>query len=119
MNLGFSEMAFLVILGLLLFGPKKLPEIGRQIGRILAEFKKASNEFQAQLNEEVRQLESEVEQAKQQTILPPVGISARSGPPYFELEPNSGQHNGDSPDATAAKTASSEEIERIAKEPNA
>ena len=34
MNLGFSEMAFLVVLGLLLFGPKKLPEIGRQIGKL-------------------------------------------------------------------------------------
>jgi sec-independent protein translocase protein TatB len=76
MNLGFSETAFLVILGLLLFGPKKLPEIGRQIGRIMAEFKRASAEFQNQLNDEVRQLEREVEDQKQ-TILPPEGVTAR------------------------------------------
>jgi sec-independent protein translocase protein TatB len=118
MNLGFSEMAFLVILGLLLFGPKKLPEIGRQIGRILAEFKKASNEFQAQLNEEVRKLEVEAEEAKQ-TILPPSGIAARGGPPYYTLEANSDEHNAETSDQSAAKPASSGEIERLAKEPNA
>jgi sec-independent protein translocase protein TatB len=76
MNLGFSETAFLVVLGLLLFGPKKLPEIGRQIGRLMAEFKRASAEFQNQLNDEVRQLEREVEDQKR-TILPPEGVTAR------------------------------------------
>jgi sec-independent protein translocase protein TatB len=75
MNLGFSETAFLVVLGLLLFGPKKLPEIGRQIGRLMAEFKRASAEFQNQLSDEVRQLEREVEETKQ--ILPPMGVTAR------------------------------------------
>src|SRR4051812_38081098 len=83
MSLGFSEMAFLVILGLLLFGPKKLPEIGRQIGRILAEFKRASNEFQAQLNDEVRNLEIEEETKAhfndlKNIILPPEGSTARN-----------------------------------------
>jgi len=75
MNLGFSETAFLVILGLLLFGPKKLPEIGRQIGRLMAEFRRASAEFQNQLSDEVRQLEREVEAGKQ--IMPPMNITAR------------------------------------------
>jgi Tat protein translocase TatB subunit len=114
MNLGFSEMAFLVILGLLLFGPKKLPEIGRQIGRVLAEFKKASNEFQAQLHEEVRKLEVEAEEAKQ-TILPPAGTTARANP-FDVLEPNSGDHNGDKPESTPVEPATAE---RVAKEPNA
>jgi Tat protein translocase TatB subunit len=114
MNLGFSEMAFLVILGLLLFGPKKLPEIGRQIGRVLAEFKKASNEFQAQLNEEVRQLEVEAEQTKQ-TILPPAGTAARGEPPFYALEPNSGEHQGEAPDLNPLKHSS----DQLAKEPNA
>src|SRR3954468_10421736 len=76
MNLGFSETAFLVVLGLLLFGPKKLPEIGRTIGRFMAEFKRASAEFQNQLNDEVRQLEREGEENKQ-TTLPPEGFTAR------------------------------------------
>jgi sec-independent protein translocase protein TatB len=67
MNLGFSEMLFLFFLAMIIFGPRRLPEIGRQIGRFMAEFKRASNEFQSQLNDEVRKLELEgtVEEAKQ------------------------------------------------------
>ncbi len=59
MNLGFSEMLFIFLLALIIFGPKKLPEIGRQIGKALAEFKRASNEFKYQLESEMRQLENE------------------------------------------------------------
>lgn len=59
MNLGFTEMAFIFVLALIIFGPKKLPEIGRQIGKALAEFKRASNEFKWQLESEMRQIEAE------------------------------------------------------------
>ena len=52
-------MVFLVILAFMLFGPKRLPEIARQLGKFVAEFKKASNEFQGQIHEEVRKLELE------------------------------------------------------------
>ena len=68
MNLGFPEMLFLFLLALLLFGPKKLPEIGRQIGRGLAEFKRASNELKGQLENEMRLLEAEDREKK---ISPP------------------------------------------------
>ena len=59
MNLGFTEMLFIFLLALLIFGPRKLPEIGRQLGRSLAEFKRASNEFKNQIEDEVRQLDVE------------------------------------------------------------
>ena len=59
MNLGFSEMIFIFVLALIIFGPKKMPEIGRQIGRALAEFKRASNEFRAQIETEIHQMEVE------------------------------------------------------------
>jgi len=59
MNFSFSEMVFLFFLALIIFGPKKLPEIGRQVGKALAEFKRASNEFKAQLETEMRQIELE------------------------------------------------------------
>ena len=59
MNLGFPEMIFLFLFALILFGPKKLPEIGRQIGRALNEFKRASNEFKAQIESEISQLDLE------------------------------------------------------------
>jgi TatA/E family protein of Tat protein translocase len=77
MNLGMPEMIFLGFLGLLLFGPKKLPEIGRQLGKAIAEFKRASQEFQNQLHEEVRQLEMEDEAKKIKEAVQPIGTAAR------------------------------------------
>ena len=69
MNLGFPEMIFLFLIALLIFGPKKLPEVGRQIGRALNEFKRASNEFKSQIESEIAQLDRDTE--PQQQILPP------------------------------------------------
>jgi sec-independent protein translocase protein TatB len=68
MNLGFSEMLFIFLIALIIFGPKKLPEIGRQIGRALNEFKKASNEFKAQIEAEIANLEHETRVPE---VLPP------------------------------------------------
>ena len=71
MDFGFSEILFIFVLALLLFGPKKLPEIGRQVGRFLAEFRRAKNEFQSQLQEEMRRLEVEAAAAKQAMTVTP------------------------------------------------
>jgi len=68
MNLGFPEMIFLFLLALLIFGPKKMPEIGRQIGRALAEFRRASNEFKSQIESEIQNLDREESKPE---ILPP------------------------------------------------
>jgi sec-independent protein translocase protein TatB len=65
--MGFSETIFLFFLALLIFGPKKLPEIARQVGKALNEFKRASNEFKAQIASEIAQLEVE----NQRQVLPP------------------------------------------------
>jgi Sec-independent protein translocase protein TatA len=59
MDLGFSgEMIFLALLGLILFGPRKLPEIARKAGRLVDDLKRASSEFQVQLHREVGDLEA-------------------------------------------------------------
>jgi len=65
-RMSFSETIFLFFLALIVFGPKKLPEIARQIGKALNEFRRASNEFKAQIEQEISHLEVE-----KQTILPP------------------------------------------------
>ncbi|MGA3088032.1 MAG: twin-arginine translocase TatA/TatE family subunit [Terriglobales bacterium] len=58
MNFGFSgEMVFIFFLALILFGPKKMPEIGRQVARLLGEFRRASNEFRSQIEAEVNSLD--------------------------------------------------------------
>jgi sec-independent protein translocase protein TatB len=55
----FGDYTFIFLLALVLFGPKKLPEIGRQIGRLMMEFRRASNEFKMQMDEELRQMDEE------------------------------------------------------------
>jgi sec-independent protein translocase protein TatB len=62
MHLGDSILIF--ILALVLFGPKKLPEIGRTVGKLLAEFRRASNEFKFQIQDEIRQMEDEERRKK-------------------------------------------------------
>ena len=67
MRMSFSETIFLFLLALIIFGPKKLPDIARKAGKIMNDFKRASNEFRAQIEQEISNLEVD----KRQTILPP------------------------------------------------
>jgi TatA/E family protein of Tat protein translocase len=119
MNLGMPEMIFIFLLALVIFGPKKMPELGRQLGKALAEFKKASNEFKNQLEVEMMNIELE-ERAKkpepERSILPveklfdtisgPAGSVSRGS-----LEPYSGPPTTDpaslasEPAAAAAEPA--------------
>ena len=69
MSLGLPEMIFIFVLALIIFGPKKLPEIGKQVGKAMAEFKRASNEFKAQLESEMQTLEIQEALKKQQEEL--------------------------------------------------
>ena len=48
-GVGLPEITVILILGLLIFGPKKLPELGKQLGKTLKSLKNASNEFQAEI----------------------------------------------------------------------
>jgi sec-independent protein translocase protein TatB len=93
MDLGFSEMLFIFLLALIVLGPRRLPELARQLGRIMGDIKRASNDFQAQVQDEVRQLELE-EAAKKfektvsledepavPTILAPEGVVVRDTAP--------------------------------------
>lgn len=73
-DMSFGDTAFIFVLALLIFGPKKLPEIARQVGKALNEFKRASNEFKAQIQSEIDQLEVKEKQKKaeeEQKTLPP------------------------------------------------
>jgi sec-independent protein translocase protein TatB len=88
MNLGMPEMIFIFLLALILFGPKKLPEIGREIGKFIAEFKRASNDFTYQLKSEIEKAGVDTDAVTRpgaqqtssftQTLLPPAVKSAIS-----------------------------------------
>ena len=53
-SIGMPELIIIFVIALIIFGPRKLPELGRSLGRSLAEFKKASNDLQRTLEEEIR-----------------------------------------------------------------
>ncbi len=95
-RMSFSETIFLFFLALVIFGPKKLPEIARQVGKALNEFRRASNEFKAQIEQEISNLEVE----NRQTILPPSptpeGVASRT------LNAAPGQTSPAEPPATLA-----------------
>jgi sec-independent protein translocase protein TatB len=76
---GFQDSAFLVLLALLLFGPKKLPVLARQLGKLMGDFRRASNEFRAQMEDELRlseQAERQKEIAKLEAAAPKPGLMA-------------------------------------------
>jgi sec-independent protein translocase protein TatB len=57
--MGFSETIFLFFLALLIFGPKKLPEIARQVGKVMNDLRRASFEFKSQIESEIAHLEAD------------------------------------------------------------
>jgi TatA/E family protein of Tat protein translocase len=63
--LGTQEMIFIFILALLLFGPKKLPELGRTAAKALAEFRRASNDLKQQFEREMSSIEQETQPLKE------------------------------------------------------
>jgi sec-independent protein translocase protein TatB len=119
MNLGMPEMIFIFFMALVVFGPKKLPELARQLGKVMAEFKRASNEFKYQLESEITTAEIQENQAKRQeltqTILPPehpLGVehtserTAERGPEYI-------------PEPSTVSAPAPEVTPGLSKEPNA
>ena len=65
--LGWQETVFIFVLALLIFGPKKLPELGRTIGKAMTEFRRASTELKATFDREMKSLEAENESLKEVT----------------------------------------------------
>jgi len=53
-SIGMPELIIIFVIALIIFGPRKLPELGRSLGKSLAEFKRASNELRSTLEEEIR-----------------------------------------------------------------
>jgi sec-independent protein translocase protein TatB len=98
--MSFSDTIFLFFLALILFGPKKLPEMARQAGKLLAELRRASNEFRSQIETEIAHLEVQ----KSQTVLPP------SAPPQgtlasLSVNPATAPVRHESPDTLAGPVA--------------
>jgi sec-independent protein translocase protein TatB len=65
-NLGMWDSLILMVMALVVFGPRRLPEIGRQIGKLMYEVRKASNDFKFQMEEELRKAEDVDRQKKEE-----------------------------------------------------
>ncbi|MFQ5662569.1 MAG: twin-arginine translocase TatA/TatE family subunit [Terriglobia bacterium] len=82
--LGFTEILFILLLALLLFGPRRLPELGRTLGRGLAEFRRASTDLRATIEDEIQSVEREVntepEAPRSPSISPPSPPQAAKTP---------------------------------------
>jgi sec-independent protein translocase protein TatB len=104
----FSDSIFLFVLALLLFGPKKLPVLARELGKWVGEFRRASNEFKMQMEEELRQSEQEDRQKQ----IKAMEAAAPVAPP---VEEPSHPHL---PDAVAEiREADPDAVERTATQP--
>lgn len=67
-GIGLPEMALILVLALLVFGPKKLPEIGRSLAQALGSFKKAQQEFETEFRKEAEQLQKSVTEPMKASI---------------------------------------------------
>ena len=63
-SIGMPELIIIFVIALVIFGPRKLPELGRSLGKSLSEFKRASNELRSTLEEEIRVEERRTEEKK-------------------------------------------------------
>jgi len=76
-SIGMPEMIIILVIALIVFGPRKLPELGKSLGKSLAEFKKASNELRNTLEEEIR---IEEQKEKEVKVQPPAGTETATPP---------------------------------------
>lgn len=96
--LGWQETVFIFVLALLVFGPKKLPELGKTIGKALTEFRRASSELKGTWDREMINLERESESLKEVTSSYQTELTDYTSPYSYEDSLNQLA----SPDSTAA-----------------
>ena len=105
-SLGGAELLIILVLALLLFGPRRLPEIGRTIGKGLTEFRKATSDFKANLEREVdlkdvKNARDTIREAKQE-IRSTIDGATRLEVPVPPSEPK--EHPEDQPATDAEQT---------------
>jgi sec-independent protein translocase protein TatB len=101
----FQDSVVIFFIALIIFGPKKLPELARQLGKLMAEFRRASNEFRMQMEDELRIAEQAEQQKKiaamvppdtsENTIAPPANAESATVLPIdpYEVHPHDQSHN--------------------------
>ena len=100
-NLGMADTLILMVLALVVFGPRRLPQIGRQIGKLMYEFRKASNDFKFQMEEELRQAEEADRRKKQEEERQRALVAPPPAPPIEATTPPATTTPAESPTKAA------------------
>ena len=100
---GWQEVVVIFIVALVLFGPKKLPELGRTLGKAITEFRRASNELKSTFEREMQSLERENESLKEVTrsIASDVNSTYNQYEPGYDTSYDYGAYGSESYDSTA------------------
>jgi len=126
----FQDSALIFVLALILFGPKKLPELARQLGKLMGEFRRASNEFRMQMEDELRMAEQADQQKKIAAMeaAAPVSPAITDGsentiaPPFsedpIEEHPRVDSFRDDDDSIESAMDAATEPVAEAAVEPS-
>jgi sec-independent protein translocase protein TatA len=108
-GIGLPEMAVIMVLALLVFGPKKLPEIGRSMGKAIRGFQDASKEFEAEFKREAEQIEQAVKASMEATLEPPSQPTLSPASETTSIaEPDSDDHTTVAEAETPREAASTE-----------
>ena len=93
-SIGMPELIIIFVIALIIFGPRKLPELGRSLGKSLAEFKRASNELKSTLEEEIRLEEQRSDLEARKAAAAQAATSSHDGSePESESVPRSADHS--------------------------
>jgi len=112
-SLGMADSLILMVMALVVFGPRRLPQIGRQIGKLMYEFRKASNDFKFQMEEELRSAEDADRRKKEEERLAALA-AAPPAPKLSAPEAMASLIPAEYPEIAGAETQATEPIESVA-----
>jgi sec-independent protein translocase protein TatB len=103
-SLGMADSLIIMVIALVFFGPRKLPQIGRQIGKLMYEFRKASNDFKFQMEEELRNAEDADRRKQEEARLRALALAAPPPAPTAIEMPGTAESSAASPDPVAVQS---------------
>ncbi|MGB3612983.1 MAG: TatA/E family twin arginine-targeting protein translocase [Elainellaceae cyanobacterium] len=108
-GIGLPEMALIFIVALLVFGPKKLPEIGRSFGKALRSFQDASKEFESEFKREAEAIEKVVKEPVKATLEPPERRAIASGEAEQQAAAEASEASPEIPEASIEEASIEDE----------
>ena len=92
--IGMQELVIIFVIALIVFGPRKLPQLGKSLGRSLAEFKRASNDLRSTLEDEIRVEETRQDTAEKSTSPSDTAEKPSTSPPNTTEKPSKEPNGG-------------------------